>query len=314
MIVGIDVHKRSHAAALVDEHGAPIATLTIPNSRAGIARLCRWLSEQSADGVAVGVENAGGYGRLVCAVLAAAGHEVLNVPSWRVKRERVHQGPGKSDPGDAVAIGQCVLRHRDKLGPALEPPLIRAIALLETHRRQSVTRRTDAIQRLRAVWAQLDPEAESATSNVATRRALRHLKEIDRPPRRARRPLRRGARRGPCHHGYPDRRIRRRAPLPGRRRLRPLRRLGSNPLRLGLHRRPPPAPPRRQPAGQRLPPPNRRHPGPRRPASARLPRAQDGRRKDETRGSPSPQAPPLRRGLPAPLRLGRTGSPASDLT
>jgi transposase len=179
MIVGIDVHKRSHAAAIVDERGASIATLTIANSRAGVARLCRWLQEQSADGVAVGVENAGGYGRLLCAVLVASGHEVLNVPAWRVKRERVHEGPGKSDPADAVAIAQCVLRHRDKLGPALEPPLIRAIALLDTHRRQSVTRRTDAIQRLRAVWAQLDPEAECATSNVATKRALRHLKEID---------------------------------------------------------------------------------------------------------------------------------------
>jgi transposase len=42
-----------------------------------------------------------------------------------------------------------------------------------------VTRRTDAIQRLRAVWAQLDPEAENATTKVATRRALRQLKEID---------------------------------------------------------------------------------------------------------------------------------------
>jgi transposase len=103
----------------------------------------------------------------------------VNVPAWRVKRERVHEGPGKSDPGDAIAIAQCVLRHGDKLGPALEPPLIRAIALLETHRRQSVVRRTDAIQRLRAVWAQLDPEAEAATTNVATRRALRRLKEID---------------------------------------------------------------------------------------------------------------------------------------
>src|SRR5262249_49695113 len=98
--------------------------------------------------------------------------------AWRGKREREHEGPGKSDPGDAVAIAQCVLRHRDKLGPALEPPLIRAIALLETHRRQSVTRRTDAIQRLRAVWAQLDPEAEAATANVATRRALRQLQQI----------------------------------------------------------------------------------------------------------------------------------------
>jgi transposase len=98
MIVGIDVHKRSHAAALVDERGAPVATLTIANSRAGVARLCRWLREHDADGIVVGVENAGGYGRVLCAVLAAAGHEVLNVPAWRVKRERVHEGPGKSDP------------------------------------------------------------------------------------------------------------------------------------------------------------------------------------------------------------------------
>jgi transposase len=179
MIVGVDIHKRSHAAAIVDERGAALSTLTIPNSRAGAARLCRWLSEHSAGSAVVGVENAGGYGRLLCAVLAAAGHEVVNVPAWRVKRERLHDGPGKSDPGDAVAVAQCVLRHRDKLGPALEPPLVRAIALLDTHRRQSVTRRTDAIQRLRAVWAQLDPEAEAATAHVATQRTLRELEQID---------------------------------------------------------------------------------------------------------------------------------------
>ena len=45
MIVGIDVHKRSHAAALVDERGAPIATLAIPNSRAGVARFLRWFAK-----------------------------------------------------------------------------------------------------------------------------------------------------------------------------------------------------------------------------------------------------------------------------
>jgi transposase len=179
MIVGIDVHKRSHAAALVDERGVAIATLTIPNSRDGVARFRRWLDEHGAEHALVGVENAAGCGRLVCAVLAAAGYEVLNVPAWRVKRERPHEGPGKSDPADAVAIASCVLRHREKLGPALEPPLIRAIAFLDTHRRQSVARRTDAIQRLRAVWAQVDPEAEAAVANVAAARALRKLKEIE---------------------------------------------------------------------------------------------------------------------------------------
>jgi transposase len=179
MIVGIDVHKRSHAAALVDERGAPIATLTIANSREGARRLRRWLSEHGAEQATIGVENAAGYGRLVCAVLAAAGHEVLNVPAWRVHRERPQQGPGKSDPGDALAIAVCVLRHREKLGPALEPPLIRAIAFLETHRRQSVTRRSDAIQRLRAVWAQVDPEAEARVPNIAAAKALRQLKQIE---------------------------------------------------------------------------------------------------------------------------------------
>jgi transposase len=179
MIVGIDVHKRSHAAALIDEHGAPIATLTIANSGEGARRLRRWLAEHGAEQATVGVESAAGYGRLVCAVLAAAGHEVLNVPAWRVHRERPQQGPGKSDPGDALAIAVCVLRHREKLGPPLEPPLIRAIAFLETHGRQSVTRRTEAIQRLRAVWAQVDPEAEAAVANIATAKALRQLKQLE---------------------------------------------------------------------------------------------------------------------------------------
>ena len=81
MTIGIDVHKRSHAAALVDERGAPLATLTIPNSRAGAARLCRWLVEQGAGSAVVGIENAGGYGRLLCAMLVAAGYEVVNVPA-----------------------------------------------------------------------------------------------------------------------------------------------------------------------------------------------------------------------------------------
>jgi transposase len=178
MIVGIDVHKYSHAAALVDERGQAIASLTIKNSRDGATRLRRWLRDHDAEGATVGIENAAGYGRLVCAALAAAGHEVLNVPAWRVHRERPQQGPGKSDPADAAAIALVVLRLRDKLGPALEPPLVRAIALLETHRRQSVTRRTDAIQRLRAVWTQVDPEAEAAVPNIAAQRVLRRLKQI----------------------------------------------------------------------------------------------------------------------------------------
>ena len=154
MIVGIDVHKASHTAGLLDDSGREIGTLRFVNSRAGAQRLRAWLAEHRAGEAVVGIENAAGYGRPLCAELAAAGHEVLNVPAWRVHRDRPAHGAGKSDPADAIAIAHVVLRKRDKLGCAVEPDLVRAVALLETARRQAVAARTEAIQRLRALWTQ----------------------------------------------------------------------------------------------------------------------------------------------------------------
>jgi transposase len=179
LVAGVDVHKRTHTVALIDERGGEVATLKLENSAQGFDELREWLTERGAAEAVVGVENAAGYGRPLCAALAAAGHEVLNVPAWRTHRDRHRQGPGKSDPADAVAIAQVVLRHRSRLGPALEPDFVRAVALLETLRRQSVWSRTQAVQRLRAVWTQIDPEAEAKVGNCQRQRELRRLKRID---------------------------------------------------------------------------------------------------------------------------------------
>jgi transposase len=179
MVVGIDAHKRSHTAVLLDEHGAPLAMLSFANGEKGFSQLRAWLAETGAGGLLIGVENAGGYARSLCQNLVQAGHEVLNVPAWRVRRERVHRGPGKSDPADAVAVGLAVLHHAGELGPALEPPLIQALALLETHRRQAVYRRTEAVQQLRAMWGQFDPGAEGSVGNIAATRVLTRLKVVD---------------------------------------------------------------------------------------------------------------------------------------
>ena len=138
MVVGIDVHKRSHVAALLDERGGTVGTLAFANSPEGMRQLCAWLLEHEADEAIVGVESPAGYGRLLVASLIAAGHEVLNVPAWRTHRERRRHGPGKTDPGDAIAVAQVVLRKRAELGPAQEPELVRALALLELQRRRLV--------------------------------------------------------------------------------------------------------------------------------------------------------------------------------
>ena len=73
MIVGIDVHKHTHAAALIDERGGLIDALSIANSPKGYRQLIDWLVDQQAAAAVVGVESPGSYGRCLVAALAGAG-------------------------------------------------------------------------------------------------------------------------------------------------------------------------------------------------------------------------------------------------
>jgi transposase len=109
LIVGIDVHKRSHAVALIDDRGGQVAAVTVANSPKGYRRLIDWLVEHDAASAVIGVESPGSYGRCLVAALGGAGFEVLQVPAWRTHRERHRRGPGKTDPGDALSIAHVVL-------------------------------------------------------------------------------------------------------------------------------------------------------------------------------------------------------------
>jgi transposase len=178
MIVGVDVHKHTHAVALLDERGGEVATSTVANSPRGYRSLIEWLHEHDAPEAVVGVESPGSYGRCLVAALAAAGFEVLQVPAWRTHRERHHRGPGKTDPGDAISIAQVVLQQRAELGPAEEPELVRALGMLELQRRRFVRDRTQAIQRLRSDWTQIDPVAEAAATRCDRQQQLQKLKRL----------------------------------------------------------------------------------------------------------------------------------------
>jgi transposase len=178
VFVGIDVHKHTHAAALIDDRGGEIDTLVFANRPEGYRRLLEWLADYGAQEAVIGVESPGSYGRCLVGALAAAGHQVLHVPAWQTHRERHRQGPGKTDPGDAISIAHVVLRKHDELGPALEPELVRALGMLELQRRRFVRDRTQAIQRLRADWTQIDPAAEARVVRLDRQRELTKLKRI----------------------------------------------------------------------------------------------------------------------------------------
>jgi transposase len=179
LIVGIDVHKQTHAAALIDDRGGQLAAITVANSPKGYRQLIDWLVAHDAARAVIGVESPGSYGRCLVAALGGAGFEVLQVPAWRTHRERHRRGPGKTDPGDALSIAQVVLRHRHELGPAAEPELVHALGMLELQRRRFVRDRTQAIQRLRSDWTQHDPVAEASVVRCDRQRQLRKLKRID---------------------------------------------------------------------------------------------------------------------------------------
>ena len=178
LIVGIDVHKLTHVAALIDDRGALIDTLELANSPKGYRQLVDWLVDHQAASAVIGVESPGSYGRCLATALAGAGFTVLQVPGWRTHRERHHRGPGKTDPGDALSIAKVVLTNRGDLGPAEEPELVRALAMLELQRRRFVRDRTQAIQRLRADWTQHDPVGEAAVVRCDRQRELRKLKRL----------------------------------------------------------------------------------------------------------------------------------------
>jgi transposase len=186
MFVGIDAHKRFHVAALVDAGGAQLGVLRFANCAEGTARLRRFLADHEAEAALIGVEGAGHLGRLTCTQLQAAGHRVLEVPPWRTRRDRRTRGPGKTDATDAQVIAQVVRLEARRLGPALEPELVRTMRLLELWRRQAVRDRTQLIQRLRALWVQTDPQAEDAVIACQAKKVLGRLQAISFGPGPAR--------------------------------------------------------------------------------------------------------------------------------
>lgn len=178
MVVGVDVHKLEHVAAAVDDAGRAVGQLSFANTVKGVERFIAWLGTIAPGGVVIGIENAGGYGTTLTVALSRAGLVALDVPPWRTAPERRALGPGKTDAHDAEAIARVVLGHRDRLAPALQPELVRAVGLLETARRQEVRDRTKVIQRLRAVWTTIDPAAEASATKLKSPHQLRKLRRM----------------------------------------------------------------------------------------------------------------------------------------
>jgi transposase len=173
VVAGVDCHKGSHSIAFVDAVGKPIRTLTIEASDVGYRKAV--LVATSFGDVVWGLESTGCYGNRFATVLNASGFTVYEVPGAYTKRHR-EQGSrrGKSDPIDAQAIAEVVLRETDRL-PRFRDAIEReAIRLRYEQRDRLVRERTQTINRLRSAALRLN--ARDLPGDLTSTRALDNLK------------------------------------------------------------------------------------------------------------------------------------------
>ena len=156
VLIGVDPHKGSHTAVVVDVDEHELGRLTVRADRRQLERMLAF-AEPFGDRTWA-IESAGGLGFLLAQQLVAAGEDVVDVPPTLSARVRLlGSGRGsKNDPNDALSTAIAALRD-----PRLRTVVAEDHAMvlrMIADRYQDLTRlRTQAICRLHAVLAALVP-------------------------------------------------------------------------------------------------------------------------------------------------------------
>jgi transposase len=149
LFLGVDSHKDSLAACLVDQTGAQLAAATFLNTPDGHGDLLAWLG-LSGQLTRAGIEGAANLGAGMARLLHQQGLDVREVPCTLTVRERRRlRRPGKSDPTDALAIARITAREHD-LPPARHAGQAEDLKVLSDYRDELVAQRTAEANRLHA--------------------------------------------------------------------------------------------------------------------------------------------------------------------
>jgi transposase len=160
VVVGADVHKRTHTFVVVDEVGRELGTKTFEAITPGHQAAVRWVREKfGGDGVEVvwAIEDCRHLSTRLERDLLTAGQSVVRVPpKLMAEQRRIARTRGKSDPIDAAAVARAALREPG-LPVATHDETSRELKLLVDRRDDLVKRRTATINQLLWRVHELDP-------------------------------------------------------------------------------------------------------------------------------------------------------------
>lgn len=174
VVVGADVHKRTHTFVAVDEVGRKIGEKVVRATSAGHAEAVMWARERFGAPVVWAIEDCRHLSARLERDLLTAGQQVVRVPPKLMAQTRASaRTQGKSDPIDALAVARGFLREPD-LPVASHDEVSRELKLLVDRREVLVAQRTATINRLRWRVHELDPERapRPASLDLAKHRRL----------------------------------------------------------------------------------------------------------------------------------------------
>jgi transposase len=156
--LGIDTHKLTHVAAILDGLGRLQGTFSFAATNAGTASMLAWAGAHGSPRTA-GVEGTGSYGYLLTRALLAAHITVLEVnrPDRANRRRR-----GKSDPVDAEAAGRAVQAGQASAIPKNRDGALDSLRALTIARNSAVKATTTASNQIKAILVGAGQELRDA--------------------------------------------------------------------------------------------------------------------------------------------------------
>jgi transposase len=158
VVVGADVHKRTHTFVAVDKVGRKLGEKAVKATTAGHAEAVMWARERFGMEVVWAIEDCRHLSARLERDLLGFDQSVVRVPPKLMAQTRASaRTRGKSDPIDALAVARGYLREPD-LPVASHDEVSRELKLLVDRREVLVAQRTATINRLLWRVHELDPE------------------------------------------------------------------------------------------------------------------------------------------------------------
>lgn len=166
VVVGTDVHKRTHTFVAVDQVGRKLGEKTVPATTTGHLKALAWARLEFGEDLLWGIEDCRNLSARLERDLLSASQQVVRVaPKLMAQARASARTRGKSDPIDALAVAHAVLRHPD-LPVAAHDEVSHELKLLVDRREDLVAQRTSTINRLRQRVHQLNPTVEPQLASL----------------------------------------------------------------------------------------------------------------------------------------------------